>query len=123
NLYPPEFATQPISRATNVGANVTFSALVNNPTPSNYQWRKDGNNISGATGTSYALFNVQFADAGNYSVFVNNAVGGVTSSNSLLQVGIAPAITQQPASLTVTQGQSAAFGVNATGSPSNYYWR
>lgn len=123
NLYPPEFLTQPVSRATNVGANVTFSALVNNPTPSSYQWRKDGNNISGSTGSSYALFNVQFGDAGNYSVFVNNAVGGITSSNALLQVGTAPAFTQQPVSLTVTQGQSASFTLAATGSPLNYYWR
>lgn len=123
NLYPPEFLTQPVSRATNAGANVTFSALVNNPTPCNYQWRKDGNNISGATGTSYSLFNVQLADAGNYSVFVNNAAGGGTSSNALLQVGVAPVITQQPASLSVTQGQSASFTVGASGSPLNYYWR
>ena len=32
DLYPPEFVTQPVSRATNVGATVIFSAAVNNPT-------------------------------------------------------------------------------------------
>lgn len=123
NFYPPEFVTQPTSRNTNVGANVTFSAQVSNPTATSFQWRKDGNNISGATGTSYSLFNVQLADAGNYSIFVNNAIGGITSSNALLQVGIAPAFTSQPASLTVAQGQSATFSVIATGTPLSYYWK
>ena len=123
NLYPPEFIAQPISRSTNVGATVTFSALVNNPTPSAFQWRKEGSNISGATGTSYSLFNVQFGDAGNYSVFVSNGAGGATSSNAVLQVGVAPAITQQPASLVVTQGQAATFAIGATGAPLSYFWK
>ena len=66
---------------------------------------------------------MQFADAGNYSVFINNAAGGTTSSNAVLNVGIAPAITGQPVSLIVTQGQSATFTVTATGTPLNYFWK
>jgi uncharacterized delta-60 repeat protein len=123
NLYPPQFIVQPASRNTNVGANVTFSAQVSNPTTTSFQWRLNGNNISGATGTSYSLFNVQFSDAGNYSVFVSDADGGTTSSNALLQVGIAPAFTSQPSSQTATQGQSASFSVTATGTPLNYFWK
>jgi uncharacterized delta-60 repeat protein len=123
NLYPPEFISQPVSRNTNVGASVAFSATINNPTPSNYQWRKEGVDITGATGMSYFLSNVQVGDAGNYSVFVNNAGGGVTSSNAVLNVGVAPAITGQPASLIVTQGQSATFTVSATGTPLKYFWK
>lgn len=121
NLYPPQFTSQPVSRSTNVGANVTFSAQVSNPTPSNFQWRKDGNNLSGAVGMSYTLYNVQFADAGNYSVFVSNAAGGTTSSNAILNVGLFPTFTSQPSSLTVTQGQSATFSASADGMLS-YFW-
>jgi uncharacterized delta-60 repeat protein len=123
DLYPPQFVVQPASRNTNVGANVTFKAQVSNPTTTSFQWRLNGNNISGATGTSYSLFNVQLSDAGNYSVFVNDAVGGTTSSNAVLQVGIAPAFTSQASSLSVTQGQSASFSVTATGTPLNYFWK
>ena len=123
NLYPPEFVIQPTSRNTNVGANVTFSAQVSNPTTTSFQWRLNGTNISGATGTAYSLYNVQLSDAGNYSVFVSDAVGGTTSSNALLQVGIAPAFTSQASSLTVTQGQSASFSVTVTGTPLNYFWK
>ena len=123
NLYPPEFIVQPASRNTNVGANVTFSAQVSNPTATSFQWRLNGNNISGATDTTYSLYNVQFSDAGNYSVFVSDALGGTTSSNAVLRVGIAPAFTSQASSLSVTQGQSASFSVTATGTPLNYFWK
>lgn len=123
NLYPPEFIVQPASRATNVGATVKFSAQLSNPTASNFQWRKEGNNIPGATGTAYTLSNVQFADAGNYSVFASNGSGGTTSSNATLDVGIAPVITAQPASLILTQGQTATFAIGATGTPLRYYWK
>jgi len=123
DLYPPQFVVQPASRNTNVGANVTFSAQVSNPTTTVFQWRLNGNNISGATGTSYSLYNVQLSDAGNYSVFVTDADGGMTSSNAVLQVGIAPAFTSQASSLSVTQGQSASFSISATGTPLNYFWK
>jgi uncharacterized protein YjdB len=46
-----------------------------------------------------------------------------TSSNSNSK-GTAPSITAQPASATVTAGQTATFSVNASGtSPLNYEWR
>jgi uncharacterized delta-60 repeat protein len=123
NLYPPEFVAQPISQGANIGATVTFSANINNPPPSYFQWRKDGNNIAGATGTSYTLYNVQVADAGNYSVFASNAVGGTTSSNALLQVGNAPVIVQQPLSVTNSIVETADFRCTITGtSPISLQW-
>jgi uncharacterized delta-60 repeat protein len=122
DLYPPEFVVQPVSRNTNVGANVTFTAEVSNPTTTSFQWRLNGDDIPGATGTAYSLYNVQLSDAGNYSVFVTDANGGISSSNAVLQVGIAPAFTSQAGSLTVTQGQSASFSITAIGTPLNYDW-
>jgi len=123
DLYPPEFISQPTGHATSVGANVTFSSEVSNPTPVNYQWSKDGIAIPGATGNSYSLFNVQFSDAGNYSVSVTDSLGGTSSSNALLQVGLAPAFTSQASSLVVTQGENVNLAVTATGTPLNYYWK
>ncbi len=123
DLYPPEFVTQPASRSTNIGTTVTFSALVKNSTPSTYQWRKDGETIPLATGASYTLFDVQLFDEGTYSALVSNAAGRTVSSNAVLKVGFAPTITKQPSGLSVTQGQSAAFTVEATGTPLSYAWR
>jgi uncharacterized delta-60 repeat protein len=123
NLYPPEFTLQPTNRSVPVGTNVTLTVHVSNPTTTYYQWRKNGSDIAGATGMSYTLNNVQLADSGTYAVFASNAAGGTTSSNAFLLVGLAPAITQQPVSLVVTQGQSASFTVVASGSPLNYFWQ
>ena len=121
--YPAEIITQPLARNVAMGSNVTFSVEVNNPTAVSYQWRKDGVNIPGATFSQYSVFNIQLSDAGNYNVFASTGFGGSTSSNALLQVGIAPAITQQPTSLTVTQGQTATFTAAASGTPLSYYWK
>ncbi|MDB6023703.1 MAG: hypothetical protein JWQ04_3560 [Pedosphaera sp.] len=125
NIYPADIVTQPRSLNAAIGTNVTFSVDVSNPTVVNYQWRKDGTDISGANFSQYSLFNVQLADAGNYSVFASAGLGGATSSNALLQVGTPPAITQQPApaNLTVNQGQTATFTAAASGTPLNYYWK
>ncbi|HWF18368.1 MAG TPA: immunoglobulin domain-containing protein, partial [Verrucomicrobiae bacterium] len=124
NNYPAEIITQPKSINVAVGTNVTFFTDVSNPTQVDYQWRYDGQDILGATDNEYSIFNAQLADAGTYSVFVNSGVGGTTSSNAVLQVGIPPAITQQPTptSLAVTQGQTATFTAAASGTPLNYYW-
>jgi uncharacterized delta-60 repeat protein len=120
--YPAEIITQPRSQNVAVGTNVTFSVDVSNPTAVNYQWLKDGVDIPGATDSQYSLFNVQLADAGTYSVFASTELGGTTSSNALLQVGIAPQITLQPTNLTVAQGQDATFTAAASGTPLNYFW-
>jgi len=123
DTYPPQFTFQPTNRSVAVGSNVTFSAQVSNPTPTYFQWLKNGSAIPGATDTSYSVYNVQLEDAATYAVAASNALGENTSSNSVLVVGLPPVITQQPVSLIVTQGQPASFFVGVTGVPLAYAWR
>ena len=94
NNYPAEIIAQPRSQSVLVGTNVTFSVEVSNPTTVYYQWLKNGVDIPGATDSEYSLFNVQPSDAGNYSVFASTELGGTTSSNAVLQVGVAPQAVQ-----------------------------
>src|SRR5205807_711649 len=68
------------------------------------------------------------ADNGNqFTVVVSNAVGSVTSNAAALTVNaalVAPTITTQPASQTVSAGQKATFTVTATGTaPLSYQWQ
>jgi len=123
DTYPPQFTFQPTNRAVAVGSNVTFSAQVSNPTLTYFQWLKNGAAIPGATDMSYSLYNVQLGDAATYAVAASNALGENTSSNAVLLVGLPPVITQPPASLIVTQGQTASFTVGATGVPLFYQWK
>ena len=53
-----------------------------------YQWRFNGGNLAGATGTSYTRFNAQTTDAGSYAVVVTNSAGAITSAPATLTVTV-----------------------------------
>ncbi|MFH1674069.1 MAG: immunoglobulin domain-containing protein, partial [Pseudomonadota bacterium] len=124
----PAITQQPSNTTVSVGQTATFSVSATGTAPLSYQWRKNGTNISGATGASYTTPQVILSDDGStFSCRVSNAYGAVTSNNATLSVtssGTAPAITQQPSSKTVSVGQTATFSVSATGTPPlSYQWR
>src|SRR5207245_10132641 len=58
-----------------------------------------------------------------FTVVVSNSAGSVTSSVATLTVVVPPSITNQPASQTITAGQTATFSVTASGTaPLSYQW-
>lgn len=123
-LSAPAITQQPQSQSVNAGANVTFSVTASGSVPLSYQWKFNGSDIAGATGATLSLPNVQSASAGDYTVVVSNSAGSVTSASAALTVLIAPAITQQPQSQTVTAGTDVIFSVIAEGSaPLRYQWK
>jgi hypothetical protein len=82
----PAITSQPQSVNTNIGAIVSFTVGASGDPMPNFQWRLNGNPISGATNSSYSRTNVQPADTGDYSVLVTNVAGSVLSSNATLMV-------------------------------------
>jgi len=90
----PIITTQPQNQTVQTGSNVTFSVVASGlPSPS-YQWRFNGQNVTGQTAANLSLTNVQFANAGSYSVVVTNAYGSVTSSVAQLTVFTNLVLTQ-----------------------------
>ncbi|MBI4658044.1 MAG: immunoglobulin domain-containing protein [Verrucomicrobia bacterium] len=83
---PPRIITPPQSQTVNVGATVTFSVVASGTGPLTYQWRKNDQNIPGATLVSYTIASAQNSDAGNYDVVVRNSAGSVTSQSATLTV-------------------------------------
>ncbi len=83
---PPRIVGQPQSRAGFVGSNVTFSVNAIGSAPLVYFWRKGIAVVGGATTASLTLTNIQFADAGNYSVAVSNGYGVAVSDAVTLTV-------------------------------------
>lgn len=82
----PVFTLQPQSQIALVRNNVTFTgAAVGAPSP-DYQWRKNGTGIGGATSSSYTLNNVQTNDAANYTLIATNTSGSTTSVVAALTV-------------------------------------
>jgi len=82
-----------------IGGSATFSASATGyPAPA-LQWRKNGvnlvngANVSGATGTTLTISNVQAGDAGAYDLVATNSVGSATSAVATLTAttGKAPA--------------------------------
>ena len=124
----PTITTQPASQTVTAGQTATFSVVATGTAPLNYQWQKNGTNISGATSASYTTAATTSADSGStFDVVVNNSAGSVTSTAATLTVtaaAVAPTITTQPANQTVTAGQTATFSVTATGTaPLSYQWQ
>jgi hypothetical protein len=124
NPLPPEapvITQQPQSQTVTVTQPVSFSVTATGHPSPGYQWFRDGEPISGATSSSYEIASTAFADAGDYSVFVDNGVGdGVLSEVAVLTVTegpSAPVITEQPVSVTATEGDPVQFSVTVTGNP------
>ena len=120
----PSVIIPPQSQTIATGSNATFTVTASGSAPLGYQWRFNGTNLSGANASVFNLNNVQFTNAGNYSVLVTNTVDNVTSSIAILTVSnFPPVILAQPQSQTVNVGGSTMFTVNAGGSlPLNYQW-
>ena len=116
-------STQPASKTVCANSPVTFSVATGGGTPTNYQWKKDGNDISGATTSSYSITNAVSTDNAYYSVVVTGC-GNVTSSSVRLTVNPETSITTQPSSQTITAGTPVTFTVVANGSGTiSYQWQ
>ncbi|HTY88874.1 MAG TPA: M4 family metallopeptidase [Candidatus Acidoferrum sp.] len=109
---PPSFRLQPSDRVVAVGGTTTFQVAVDGAPPLACQWRFNGLNVNGATGNSLTLTNVQYNQAGYYSVWVTNAYGSALSSNAMLSVTLeATTVSIVPASATSVQN-CIPFGAN-----------
>src|SRR5438876_9278948 len=124
----PSIATQPTNQTVTIGQTATFMVVAAGTAPLSYQWQENGTAISGATSASYTTAATSSSDNGaKFDVVVSNSAGSVTSNAVTLMVNAAaaaPSITTQPASQTVTVGQTATFTVVATGTaPLSYQWQ
>jgi parallel beta-helix repeat protein len=89
-LVPPSITVQPLSQIGHLGESVTFSVTANGTAPLSYQWRKDGCNLTGATGSLLSRDNLTANDAGDYRVVVTNVSGATTSAVATLTMIVPP---------------------------------
>ncbi|MEP7372781.1 MAG: PQQ-dependent sugar dehydrogenase [Chitinophagaceae bacterium] len=120
---PVVITSQPQNIIVSQGNTATLNVTATGTAPMTYQWRKNGADVTGATGSAYTISSVTTASAGTYSVVVTNAAGNVTSTNATLTVTTSPVITNQPQNITTTAGNAATFSVTASGTePLSYQW-
>ena len=82
----PVITASPAPRTVVVGGSTTLSVSASAAPAPTYQWRKSGVAISGATGATLQLANLQLSDSVNYDVVVTNSAGSATSSSAAVTV-------------------------------------
>jgi hypothetical protein len=83
----PSIGTHPQSRTVAEGQPASFSVSASGTPVLNYQWQKNGADITGATSSSYTLASAALADNGaKFKVVVTNSFGSATSNEATLTV-------------------------------------
>lgn len=121
----PVVVEAPLALTVETGGNAWFHVAASGTRPMVYQWQRNGVNISGATYEWLAIGAASAGDAGTYTVVIRNAAGSVTSAGAVLtvQAPVAPTIALDPQPLSVAEGETATFSVQATGSaPLAWQW-
>jgi|GEM_PF-1000908 len=101
---------QPVSQTVCTGSDVQFVVVASaGPDPLNYQWRKGGVDIPGATDDTLNVIGATAADAGLYRVVITGIAGCVTSLSSVAILTVDP----PSAGGTVNADATVCIGVNS----------
>ncbi|MBI5388411.1 MAG: lamin tail domain-containing protein [Verrucomicrobia bacterium] len=87
---PPSITREPASASVPLQDPTAFSVKVYGARPLFYQWRFNGQPLSGATNSAHAISAVSPAHAGGYDVVVTNSAGAVTSLVATLTAVFTP---------------------------------
>ena len=88
--YPAVIAQHPVSQAALLNSNVLFAATATGSLPLAWQWRFNGQSISGATNSTLTIGDMQASNVGSYTVVVTNDHGNATSDVATLTVANPP---------------------------------
>lgn len=124
--FAPAIVKSPASQAVWAGTNVTLSVEVTASPAPTFQWQRNGQDISGATGSAYTIPYAVPGHAGTYRVVVSNLEGTATSADALLTVDIPPwpTLGSLESNRTVSVGSPLLLTVTANGTaPIHYQWR
>lgn len=121
---PIKLFTQPKSFKGITGNSYSLNVAVQGTGGSNqYQWYKDGTALTGETSSTLNFSALAESDAGDYTVVVSNGVSSVTSDTATVTVMPRLQISAQPASLSLTEGESGELSVTASGYGTlSYQW-
>ncbi len=120
----PTIIFQPTGAEACVGGDGGFSVFASGTDPVSFQWRLDGVDLPGATGSSLSLMGVLPTDFGNYDCVMTNLCGTTTTVVVTLTEAPPTVITTQPTDTLVCVGAGLNLSVTATGSGLlSYQWR
>ncbi len=120
----PAVTLQPVDVTVEEGQSAVFEAAASGFPAPTVQWQVSTNgggtwkNVAGATSDRLTVAGAKTSESGDqYRAVFTNAGGEATSEAATLTVQKLPAVTKQPVSTTVDEGQSASFEAAASGFP------
>lgn len=124
---PPSVTTQPANKNISPGASTNITVVAAGSAPLSYQWYIGTPGVTTQpVGTNSPTLTVTPGETTTYWVRISNSCDGGSSVDSnaatVAVVCSAPAITTQPSSITITDGQSIQLQVNASGGGLSYQW-
>jgi len=117
----PVIFTAPQPQTIAQGGTATFSVSAGGTGSLNFQWRREGQPVTGATAATLTLNNVQVSDAGLYDVVVTDTIGSTTSPATALVVLVPPLVVLNPVSQMVVAGTNVQFTAQFSGNPPPAY--
>jgi alpha-tubulin suppressor-like RCC1 family protein len=120
----PKVVVQPSDVTVEAGHSATLESTASgSPTPT-VRWQLSTNEgaswsyIEGATSDQYTIAETKTSESGDrFRAVFNNPKGQAVSEAATLTVRIVPSVTEDPASTTVQEGQSATFEAAGSGFP------
>ena len=122
---PPQIYNVPALVPAEYGQSLSISPSISGTYPMTYDWRKDGQVIPGATGSSFYKNDVTTADAGSYTLTATNLGGVATCSPVTVTIGapIAPSIYNLRTTVIIGAGNTLYLGASIAGTrPMTYQW-
>jgi alpha-tubulin suppressor-like RCC1 family protein len=109
--------------AVHIGADAVLGVNLRGTTPLRSQWYRSGTAISGATDRYLLIDAVQLSDAGDYTLWVTNATGQVTSETVAMSVLANPEVRIEQAPRTVVPGGNTTLAPVVYGEePMTFQW-
>ncbi|MDB4683889.1 PQQ-binding-like beta-propeller repeat protein, partial [bacterium] len=90
---PPQITMQPLSQGVSIGGTAEFKVNVTGVEPLDYQWYKNGKQITEATDAIYRIDGVAQSDFDIYSVRVQNKIGKAYSQTVELSLPVLHTLT------------------------------
>jgi hypothetical protein len=84
---PPIIVQQPVSITRPLNTTAQFTVTVISDISVDYQWQKNGVDMSGQNASNLVLTNIQNSDAAGYRAIATNANGSVVSNTGTLSIG------------------------------------
>lgn len=119
----PAITQQPVNQSPCAGGDATFSVTADSPSPMTFQWRKNGEAISGATNSTLTINSADEGDVAEYDVVLKNVCTTVTSTAASLNVVHARIVGHPDAIVSRTCDALTFSTVVDAPPPLSYQWR